>query len=96
MLEDRRLSGAPEQAVDEAQTNRHDTRAAIDIPPHTVSILVPALAQAAEEATQATFAMRDAADPDALTALRQAAKDAHGWLVHHHRRQSRSTGRAVP
>jgi hypothetical protein len=81
VVEDSRLSGAPEQAVDEAQAKRHDTRAAIEIPLHTVAILVPALAQPAEEATQATFAMRNAADRDALTTLRQAAKDAHGRFV---------------
>jgi len=81
VVEDRRLSGAPEQAVDEAQAKRHDTRAAIEIPLHTVAILVPALAESAEEATQATFAMRNAADHDALNTLRQAAKDAHGRFV---------------
>jgi hypothetical protein len=81
VVEDRRLSGASKQAVDEAQTARHDTRAAIEIPLHTVTILVPALAQPAEEATQATFAMRNAPDRDALTTLRQAAKDTHGRFV---------------
>jgi hypothetical protein len=81
VLEDRRLSGAPEQAVDEARTKSHDSRAAIEIPLHTVAILVPALAQSAEEATQATFAMRNAADQDALKTLREAAKDAHGRFM---------------
>lgn len=81
VLEDRRLSGATEQAVDEAQTISHDTRAAIEIPLHTVSILVPALAPPAEDATHATFAMRHAADRDVLETLRRAAKDAHGRLV---------------
>jgi hypothetical protein len=81
VLEDLRLSGAPEQAVDEAQAKRHDTRAAVEVPLHTVVILVPALVQSAEEATQATFAMRNAADLDTLTTLRQAAKDAHGRFV---------------
>jgi hypothetical protein len=81
VVEDSRLSGAPEQTVDEAQTKRHDTRAAIEIPLHTVAILVPALAQSAEEATRATFAMRNAEDHDALTTLRQEAKDTHSRFV---------------
>jgi hypothetical protein len=81
VVEDRRLSSASEQAMNEAQTTRHDTRAAIEIPLHTVAILAPALAQSAEEATRATFAMRNAADHDALTTLRQAAKDTHGQFV---------------
>jgi hypothetical protein len=81
VVEDLRLSGAPEQALDDAQTKRHDTRAAVEVPLHTVVILVPALARSAEEATEATFAMRSAADRDALDALRQAAKDAHGRFV---------------
>jgi hypothetical protein len=81
VAEDRRLSGTSEQTVDEAQTETHETRAAIEVPLHTVAILVPVLAQPAEEATQATFAMRNAADPDTLTTLRQAAKDAHGRFV---------------
>jgi type II secretory pathway pseudopilin PulG len=81
VLEDRRLTAAPAPAVDEAQTITHDTRAAIEIPLHTVSILVPALAQPAEEATRATFAMRNAVDSDVLETLRQAAKDAHGRFV---------------
>jgi hypothetical protein len=81
VVEERRLSGAPEQAVDAAQTERHDTRAAIEVPLHTVAILVPVLAQPAEDATRATFAMHDAVDRDALTTLRQAAKDAHGRFV---------------
>ena len=46
-----------------------------------VVLAVPALAQSAEDATRATFAMRDAADREALTTLRQAAKDAHGRFV---------------
>jgi len=81
VVEDRRLSGAPARDVDEAQTKRHDTRAAIEIPLHTVAILVPALAKPAEEAAQATFAMRNAADLDTLSTLRQAAKDTHGRFV---------------
>lgn len=81
VLEDRRLSEAPEQAVEEARSISHDTRAGIEIPLHTVAILVPSLAQTAEEAKQATFAMRNAEDRDALNTLRQAAKDTHGLFV---------------
>lgn len=95
VLEDRRLSGALEEAVDEARTISYDTRAAIEIPLHTVAILVPALAQSAEEATQATFAMRNAADRDTLTALRQAAKDAHGRFVAAARMVFADTGYSV-
>lgn len=81
VLEDRRLSDAAAPAVDEALAATHDTRSAIEIPLHTVSILVPVLAQPAEQATKTTFAMRNAAGLDVLETLRQAAKDAHGRFV---------------
>jgi hypothetical protein len=79
VVEDHRLSEAPEQAVDKAQTTRHETRAAIEIPLHTVSILVPALAPPAEEATQAR------SSPTRAISWRRS--EPPRWLRRHHQRQ---------
>lgn len=78
--EDLRLSGADEQAVVEARDAGHLTRSAITAPLTTVSILTPALADAAEAAVQATYAMRNAADHDALEQLRAASVAAEKQL----------------
>ncbi|MDX2295865.1 MULTISPECIES: protein kilB [Streptomyces] len=74
-----RLSGADDQALTAARAESHATRSAIEAPRVLVSILVPALAPAAERAARATYALRGAADAAALDILRQdsiAAADA--------------------
>ncbi|MFI9311228.1 protein kilB [Streptomyces triculaminicus] len=68
-----RLDGATEEAFAEARAASHATRSAIEAPKVMVSILVPSLAPAAEEATRAVFALRGATDKAALDALREDA-----------------------
>ena len=83
-LENARLSGADDETVAAAVETSHATRSAVTAPLTTVSILAPTLAGPAEQATQATFAMRGAAaagDPDVLEARRQAARGASDQLV---------------
>jgi hypothetical protein len=78
--EDLRLSGADEQAVVAARDAGHVTRSAITAPLATVCILIPALADAAEAAVQAAYAMRNAADHDVLEQLRAASVAAEKQL----------------
>jgi hypothetical protein len=83
VLEDHRLAKAPREVVEQARAISHDTRDGIEIPLHTVAILVPALVRPAETAMHATFAMRNAADDDrtTLNTRRQLAVDTHRQLV---------------
>jgi hypothetical protein len=83
-LENARLTGADPETVAEAVAASHATRSAVTAPLTTVSILAPTLAAPAEDATQAVFAMHNAADAsdlDVLEARRQAARDASDRLV---------------
>lgn len=73
MKEDLRLSGADDDAVVAARAAAHATRSAITAPLATVSILLPELADVAEAAVQATYAMRETDDHAALQALRVAS-----------------------
>ncbi|GAB2880890.1 protein kilB [Streptomyces mayteni] len=73
LREDLRLAGADAEALAAARTASHATRSAVTEPLVSVSVLAPPLAGAAREAALATFAVRAAADRDALAALRQAA-----------------------
>ncbi|MGV4926637.1 protein kilB (plasmid) [Streptomyces sp. BHT-5-2] len=59
-----------------AQTRSHDTRAAITVPHIRLQVLVPELAGLAEQAAEATYALRKAIDQTELDALRHAAKEA--------------------
>ncbi|MEU2543837.1 hypothetical protein [Streptomyces roseolus] len=59
-----------------ARAGSRATRSAIEAPRVLVSILVPALAPAAERAARATYALRGAADAAALDALRETAIEA--------------------
>lgn len=78
--EDLRLSGADDDAVLEARATTHMTRSAITAPLATVSILLPELADQAEAAVQATYAMRETGDHAALEALRAASVAAEKQL----------------
>ncbi|MGV9693764.1 protein kilB [Streptomyces sp. NPDC003444] len=69
--EELRLAGVDEARLDAARAELHTARAAIETPRVLVAILAPALAPAADAATQASCALRDA--PDTLNALRQDA-----------------------
>jgi hypothetical protein len=64
-----------------AQTKSNDTRAAITAPHIRLQILLPDLAGAAQQATDATYALRHAADRPELDARRQAAKEAAGAFI---------------
>ncbi|MFJ9855252.1 hypothetical protein [Streptomyces sp. NPDC101150] len=60
----------------EAQTKSHDTRAAITAPHVRLQVLVPELADPAQQAADATYALRNATGRTELDALRHAAKEA--------------------
>lgn len=71
---DSQLSGATPAAVQAAREATHATRAAITAPALAARVILPAAVHAtAQTAITATYAMRDAATPDDLTARRQAA-----------------------
>ncbi|MFJ6889887.1 protein kilB [Streptomyces californicus] len=74
--EDLRLSGADPEATGAARTESHATRSAIEAPRVQVSILVPSLAAAAEEAIRATTDLRGATDQQTLNTLRESALSA--------------------
>lgn len=81
VLGDRRLAGADDQIATQAEEGTHVTRAAITAPLVSVRILCPTLGQAAQAATRATYAMRDAADLAELETLRASALAASDSLV---------------
>ncbi|MFJ1566728.1 hypothetical protein ACIOG8_21360 [Streptomyces erythrochromogenes] len=60
----------------EAETRSHDTRAAVTAPHIRLQVLVPELAVAAQQAADATYALRKAADRTELDVRRHAAKEA--------------------
>lgn len=77
----------------EAQTKSHDTRTAITAPHVRLQVLVPELAGPAQQAADATYALRNATGDAELAALRRAAKEAAAAFVaaaaallspHHH------------
>jgi hypothetical protein len=78
LREDLQLSGADTHA---AQATSHETRSAVTAPLVTVRLLAPALADTAKQAAQASYAMRNAPDLDALETLRTAALAASDQLV---------------
>ncbi|WP_310727529.1 protein kilB [Streptomyces sp. N2A] len=79
--EDLTLSGANTAACEKARATSHDTRSAITVPLLTVTLLAPVLAEAAQVAAKATYALRGAADRTALDALRTTALVASDRLV---------------
>ncbi|MFE5854151.1 hypothetical protein ACFQ61_13175 [Streptomyces sp. NPDC056500] len=60
----------------EAQTRSHDTRAAITAPHLRLQVLVPELAERAQQAADATYTLRKATDRTELDARRHEAKEA--------------------
>ncbi|THA65378.1 protein kilB [Streptomyces sp. A0642] len=76
-----RLSGADPQAIAAARAESHATRSAIEAPRVQVSILVPSLAAAAEEAIRATRTLRGATDEQTLETLRENALTAADRLI---------------
>lgn len=76
-----RLTGADEGLVAEARSESHRTRAEITAPLVTLSILAPALVDAATAAERATYAMRAAADQAALDDARVNATATASALV---------------
>jgi hypothetical protein len=81
LLEDRRLTGAARNALDEALLASHETRSAITAPLAMVCILAPALAESARQAANAAYAMRNAPNLDELETFRAAAVIACDDLV---------------
>ncbi|MFI8952587.1 hypothetical protein ACIGO6_39720 [Streptomyces sp. NPDC053750] len=65
----------------EAPTTSHDTRAAISAPHIRLQVLVPELAGPAQQAADATYALRHVTDRPELDARRQAAKEATGAFI---------------
>ncbi|MFI9046130.1 protein kilB [Streptomyces sp. NPDC053427] len=65
----------------EAQTRSHDTRAAITAPHVRLQVLVPDLAGPAQQAADATYALRNATGRTELDALRHATKEASAACV---------------
>ncbi|MET8703642.1 protein kilB [Kitasatospora sp. NPDC004723] len=72
--EERRIEGAEDYVA--ARTASHSTRAAITAPLATLAVLAPRLAETANAAAGAVYAMRGAADLDALGEARTAAVEA--------------------
>ncbi|MGW1845759.1 protein kilB [Streptomyces sp. NPDC001966] len=79
--EDLRLSAAPGAEYREARAASHATRSALTAPLTTLVILAPALADAAHEAAAASYALRNAANAEALNARRLSAIEAADRLV---------------
>ncbi|MEU8683017.1 protein kilB [Streptomyces sp. NPDC048611] len=78
LREDARLAGADWTTL---RADSHTTRAAITAPAVRVAILLPALADTAQAATAATYAMRNATDHAALAAAREDAVTAADRLI---------------
>ncbi|SEG81204.1 hypothetical protein SAMN05216223_112193 [Actinacidiphila yanglinensis] len=76
-----RLDGAPAEAFEAARAVSRTTRSAVTAPLVAVSVIEPALAQAARAAAQAAFDLRQAADRTVLAARREAAIEATDALV---------------
>ncbi|MFE5534809.1 hypothetical protein [Streptomyces sp. NPDC056492] len=75
------LTGAGSEPELEAQTRSHDTRTAITAPHIRLQILVPELTMPAQQAADATYALRKATNQADLDERRRAAKDATNAFV---------------
>ncbi|MFD8581161.1 protein kilB [Streptomyces virginiae] len=75
------LAGAGPDPELEAQTRSHDTRAAITAPHIRLQVLVPELAVPAQQAADATYALRRATDRADLDDRRHAAKEATAAFI---------------
>ena len=78
ILEEIKLSGLD---TADAREEKNQTRAAITAPLFRVSVLVPTLTAAAEEAVHATYAIRNSPDEATLQALHEEAKAAADRLT---------------
>ncbi|MFJ9415118.1 protein kilB [Streptomyces sp. NPDC101227] len=78
--EDLALSG-PTDAYAAARAASHETRSALTVPLLTVSLILPALAESAQDAAKATYALRGAPDARTLADLRDDALVAANRLV---------------
>ncbi|MFJ8444018.1 protein kilB [Kitasatospora griseola] len=76
-----RLTGADDSVYADARADSHRTRGEITAPLVTLSILAPALADAARAAAHATYELRGAADQTALDTARTRAARAADNLV---------------
>ncbi|MEV7617740.1 hypothetical protein [Streptomyces sp. NPDC089799] len=65
----------------EAQTKSHDTRTAITVPHVRLQVLVPELAGPAQQAADATYALRGADGRAELDTLRRTAKEATAAFI---------------
>ncbi|MFG2226138.1 protein kilB [Streptomyces sp. NPDC048644] len=81
LREELRLAGTTGDAYKDARAHSHTTRSAITAPLTTVTVLAPALAAAANEAANATYALRGAPRITELEALRDAATAASDRLL---------------
>ncbi|MFJ4409232.1 MULTISPECIES: protein kilB [unclassified Streptomyces] len=79
--EDLRMAGDTPAAYAAARAESHVTRSAITAPLTQVVILAPSLAQAADQAVSAAYALRKSPDPATLEARRTAAISAADRLV---------------
>ncbi|NEA59495.1 protein kilB [Streptomyces sp. SID13666] len=79
--EDLRLSGETNTDYQSARSASHATRSALTAPLTALMILAPALAGAAHDAADATYALRNAPDAETLDALRLDAIEAADHLV---------------
>ncbi|OEJ22395.1 hypothetical protein [Streptomyces subrutilus] len=70
----------PEHQLD-AQTRSHETRAAITAPHIRLQVLVPELSGPAQEAADATYALRKATSRSDLDARRHEAKEAAAAFI---------------
>ncbi|WP_405185558.1 pRL2-23 [Streptomyces albidoflavus] len=82
-LLDATLTNADPDRVTELHDESHRTRAAVTAPAVRIRLLIAdqAVRDAATTAITATYAIRDATDPNHLETLRQAALTAHDHLV---------------
>ncbi|MFD4400809.1 protein kilB [Kitasatospora sp. NPDC058478] len=79
--EDLRLSGADTETYAAARAASHATRSAITAPQVRLAVLAPELTEVATAAARASYALRSAADQQALEAARTAAVAAADLLV---------------
>ena len=78
---ERVLAGAPAKEIEVLREATRATRSEISVPLAAVSVRAPVLAEIAEAAARASYALRDAHDQAELDAARIAAGDAVSELI---------------
>jgi hypothetical protein len=78
---ERALGGAPDDEIEALRDLTRATRSEISVPLASVCVRAPALAQTAEAAARASYALRDVGDQAELDAARMAAGDAVTALI---------------